>query len=259
MPDANGVLKKREKSKKESILMNSQIKKRIALMDKQKTSNARRWKVATFLPMLALLLLFCGRKVNNAPSFQGKQFNRLDTTISGKRLIVKDTTQYSPSFIKGLKDGLKDGYVGDESIRVSDDSLIIRYRMNNSRRDTMVLNKFTIPTNLELNKEIVFTTKNKDKSFTLILKRTNYTNIEYKLKKETETIKSGIAILGSTFYFGAEMDDDQNGKTIAREQYTDSDWTELKVEIYHANNASITYCIDQKAQKFETLSNFLRE
>jgi len=34
-----------------------QIKKRIIMMNKQKTSKARRWKVATFLPLLALLLM----------------------------------------------------------------------------------------------------------------------------------------------------------------------------------------------------------
>ena len=37
-----------------------QIKKRITMMNKSKTSNAWRWKVATFLPMLVVLLLACG-------------------------------------------------------------------------------------------------------------------------------------------------------------------------------------------------------
>jgi hypothetical protein len=38
-----------------------QIKNRITMMNKQKTSKAWRWKVATFLPLLALLLMFCGK------------------------------------------------------------------------------------------------------------------------------------------------------------------------------------------------------
>ena len=38
-----------------------QIKKRIIMMNKQKTSKARRWKVATFLPLLALLLMAFGK------------------------------------------------------------------------------------------------------------------------------------------------------------------------------------------------------
>lgn len=37
-----------------------QIKKRIIMMNKSKTSNAWRWKVTTFIPMLVILLLACG-------------------------------------------------------------------------------------------------------------------------------------------------------------------------------------------------------
>ncbi len=229
------------------------------MMNKQKTSKAGLWKMAIILPLLALLLLFCGRKGNNAPIVQGKQFNRLDTTISGKRLIVMDTTQYDPSFIKELKED----HVGYETLTVKEDSFIIRNQFKNSRRDTVVMSKYTIPTNLELNKEIVFTTKNKDKSYTLILKRTNYTNIEYQLKNERETIKSGIAKLQSSFHFGDEMDFDENGKEIASKQYlnldSDLDWASIEVEIHHARIASITYCVDPIAKKFVTLSHLLRE
>ncbi len=39
-----------------------QIKKRIIMMNKQKTSKAWRWKVATFLPLLALLLMAFGNR-----------------------------------------------------------------------------------------------------------------------------------------------------------------------------------------------------
>ena len=42
-----------------------QIKKRIAMMNKQKTSKAWSWKVATFLPLLALLLMAFGRQSEN--------------------------------------------------------------------------------------------------------------------------------------------------------------------------------------------------
>lgn len=47
-----------------------QIKKRIAMMNKQKTSKALSWKVATFLPLLALLLMAFGRKGENVPPNQ---------------------------------------------------------------------------------------------------------------------------------------------------------------------------------------------
>ncbi len=234
-----------------------QIKNRIVMMNKQKSNNAWRWKAAAFLPMLAVMLIFCGGKGSKVPVDQNKQLNRLDTIINGKRLIVKDTTQYASSFIKQLKEA----YRGYEALIVKDDSLIIRYRMNNSRRDTIVLNKFTIPTTLELNKEIVFSTRNKDTS--LVLKRTNYTNIEYQVKNEKKTIKAGTAILQGTFYFAASMYHDENGKETVSRQYlnltSDLDWALIEVEIYQAKIASITYCVDPKANKFETLSKLSRE
>ncbi len=44
-----------------------QIKKRITMMNKQKTSKAWRWKVATFLPLLALLLMAFGNRSEKVP------------------------------------------------------------------------------------------------------------------------------------------------------------------------------------------------
>ena len=44
-----------------------QIKNRITMMNKQKTSKAWRWKVATFLPLLALLLMAFGKTGENVP------------------------------------------------------------------------------------------------------------------------------------------------------------------------------------------------
>ena len=47
-----------------------QIKKRITMMNKSKTSKAWRWKVATFLPLLALLLMAFGKTGENVPPKQ---------------------------------------------------------------------------------------------------------------------------------------------------------------------------------------------
>ena len=44
-----------------------QIKKRLVMMNKQKPGKAWSWKVATFLPLLALLLMAFGRKGENVP------------------------------------------------------------------------------------------------------------------------------------------------------------------------------------------------
>ncbi len=44
-----------------------QIEKRIAMINKQKTSKVGSWKAAAFLPLLALLLMAFGRTIENAP------------------------------------------------------------------------------------------------------------------------------------------------------------------------------------------------
>ena len=44
-----------------------QIKNRLVMMNKQKSSKAWSWKVATFLPLLALLLMAFGRKAETGP------------------------------------------------------------------------------------------------------------------------------------------------------------------------------------------------
>lgn len=159
-----------------------------------------------------------------------EQPNGLDTLIFGKRLVIKDTTQYSSTFIKQLKEG----YMGYETLKVTDDSLIIASKIFNSKRDTLVLNKYLIPTNLQLNKEFEFSAREGARRFGLTLKRTNYTNIEYKLKLAGKTIQSGMAMLQSSFYFGKEISHDKiTGKELLFDQYIDqsSHWAEIKVEI----------------------------
>jgi hypothetical protein len=223
------------------------------MKNKQQSSKTREWKGSAFL-FLLFSLFTLSTNGRGLPLYKDNQPNQLDTLISGKRLIIKDTTKYDPSFIKGLKEQ------GNRKILLKDDSLLVWHRIFNGRKDTVVFGKFTIPTNLQLNKEIVFSTKDKAKS--LILKRTNFTNIEYQLKNENkETIKSGTAILQSSFYFGAEMGRDENGKETVSRQYLNwgPDWTNIQVEIYQAKIASITYSLDPKAKKYQTISNLIRE
>ena len=65
-----------------------QIKNRIVMMNKQKTSKAWRWTAAAFLPVLALLLMAFGRTSENAPP---KNSVNKDFSIS-KNVTVKDST-----------------------------------------------------------------------------------------------------------------------------------------------------------------------
>jgi len=67
-----------------------QIKKRITMMTKQKTSKARLWKVATFLPLLALLLMAFGKTGENAPPAQQNQEKQWTEADFGKPFYQYD-------------------------------------------------------------------------------------------------------------------------------------------------------------------------
>lgn len=226
------------------------------MIEKHRTCKLQRCRIVNALPLVALLLMsfVSARFLPEGPKKGGAKQHYLDTLISGRRLIIKDITHYDPSFIKGLKSGL-----GYETIKVIDDSLYYTYRPN-TRPGTLVTYKYTIPTNLELNEVTSFTAVNDNKPFALVLKRTNYTNLVYQLKQEDKTIKSGVAILQSTFYFGAEGQDDENGNSIYLRQYIDPNQCGaiVKIEIEQAKIATISWCTDDKSSKWMNLPIFRR-
>ncbi len=72
-----------------------QIKKRIVMMNKQKTGKAWSWKVAAFLPLLAMLLMAFGREGDTSPS-------EPLTLTSLRQVIANDTVrQVQNNIIKG--------------------------------------------------------------------------------------------------------------------------------------------------------------
>lgn len=69
-----------------------QIKKRITMMNKSKTSKAWRWKVATFLPLLALLLMAFGNR--SETRIEKEIRNEISNiTQSGLKNDIRSTTQ----------------------------------------------------------------------------------------------------------------------------------------------------------------------
>ena len=78
-----------------------QIKKRIAMMNKSKTSKAWRWKVATFLPLLALLLMAFGNRSENVPAKE----NVPEKVIETLKAVPETQTSQSGRLIEIRKDG----------------------------------------------------------------------------------------------------------------------------------------------------------
>jgi len=88
-----------------------QIKKRITMMNKSKTGKAWRWKVATFLPLLALLLMAFGRTGENVPlSIQNQKTILNQGNAIGKTVNAEDKVYYEVEFMPEFPGG-------DEALR----------------------------------------------------------------------------------------------------------------------------------------------
>jgi beta-lactamase regulating signal transducer with metallopeptidase domain len=77
-----------------------QIKKRITMMNKSKTSKAWCWKVATFLPLLALLLMAFGRRGEIVP-----EKTNLPERVMAPAVIATTQNQLTNQVIEIRKDG----------------------------------------------------------------------------------------------------------------------------------------------------------
>lgn len=194
--------------------------------------------------ILILVLCSCGHQTTRKTmeekkdSGQVASANTLDTLISGKWLVVGDTTQYGASFLHELRE-VSSEY---DTLKVAGDSLFIWYKPLH-KPDTTVRYSYWIPTKLELNREIAFSTTQEGQNYLLTLKRTNYTDLSYQLSHEGQSVKAGIASLQGSFFFGAETDENEKGEMIFLNQYIDQSngGTIIKVEIEEAKIATITY------------------
>lgn len=159
----------------------------------------------------------------------------LDTVINGKKLMIKDTTVYSPEFIRQLKQAAS----VNESIKLTGDSIVVSSKMFNGKKDTVVTFADLIPTVLKLNELYRFTSSDSSRNYTLTLKRNNFTNIEYLLELDGKAIQQGTALLQSSFYLAKEVSDDENGEQLFLDQYiyNGAHWAVLKVETREGKTA----------------------
>jgi len=79
---------------------NYQIKKRIAMINKSKTNKAWRWKVAAFLPVLALLLMAFGKRVENV-----SEKRILPEIVIAPSAIIQKQNELTSQIIEIKKDG----------------------------------------------------------------------------------------------------------------------------------------------------------
>ena len=139
---------------------------------------------------LTLILWSCNSSTN-------KTADTLHTVSADEKplnIYIKDKSQYDKAFIDGLSDY-------NEPIKLIDNYII-------TGTDTTYF-----PSDLTLNKTIVFKGTKGNNHFVLSVKRVNLTNLNYNFEiidKNNEPIelKTGKVTLGSMFFLASEVDED---------------------------------------------------
>jgi len=201
-------------------------------------------KQTIYILTLTLLLLSCSSKTSK--TVDKVSVDTLQTITADKvhsDIYVEDKSQYDQSFIEGLA-----GY--NEPIRLIDNYII-------TGKDTTYF-----PDSFPLDKAIIFKGSKADNSYLLTVTRKNLTNLTYDFKltdKDDKTMysKSGLSILGSSFYLGTEMDKDtQEGNGYASYEYWDKTancWFAIRIgydkDANGKQRAKLTYGCEDKSKQ----------
>jgi len=151
---------------------------------------------------------------------------------TGKSFYVKDSTQYSPEFIQELR-SINSEY---DSVRLIGNELVL------SQSES-----YKLPTELPINKKVIYQSVKDSNQYELTLNRQNYTTIDYEFRLNNELIKKGQVLLSTGFIFGEETSEDfSTGEIYTLNQYTDKkgNWTCIQIEIGSGNRAELSYAID---------------
>ena len=140
---------------------------------------------------------------------------QINEWIKGKKLYIRDSSLYSPSFINDLRQL----YSQYDSLKVIDDTLYISSVHSNGRKLIHALDSYPLPAELPLDKVVHYKAEQEGKKYILNLKRINYTDIEFEFKMNGQTIKSGRTILPGYYILGAECGPDENGVGYCSNQY----------------------------------------
>ena len=213
--------------------------------------------------MCAILDIINANTVMTMQEDCGGEWNGKNEWISGGKVIfspnltsykmptkfyIKDKTKYSKQFISEFKK-----YHGIyETVSLIEDTIII----NNDRKELII-----IPTDLPLNKIIVYKNEDKENEQTLSVKRVNISTLEYNYYKIVNGRKvnerQGKADLQPIFYYGAEgtfEDKDENIYGMNRYiDYSEKDcWTYIYIGVRSIEKSFLIYGCENDRYKFRT-------
>ena len=181
--------------------------------------------------------------IENGKSNIDKQITTIENDITNPKntkttkFHIKDETKYSEKFLSEFKK-YHEIY---ETVSLIEDTIIV----NNDRENIVI-----IPTDLPLNKKVIYESTEKEKKQILTVNRVNISTLEYsyyeivKGKKTNE--RQGKADLAPTFYFGAEgtfEDEDENVYGMNEYiDYSEKDyWTYIYVGVGNIEKSFLVY------------------
>jgi hypothetical protein len=185
-----------------------------------------------------ILLITIGITWSNELNAQKHNTFEIDEILpSGKRYYVKDSTQYSPEFIQGLRE-INTVY---DSLKLIQDDLIL------SKTEI-----YKLPNDLPLNKLVIYKSESGGKSYELFLTRINFTDINYEFRFNEQSLKKGRVLLNASFFFGEETSEDEEiGGIYSLTQYFDkkNGWTCIEVENGTGNRVKLSFDFDKNINR----------
>lgn len=190
-------------------------------------------KYKTVVYFLCLIsLLACTNEKQQNKEVKKVEVQKIDNNkeIAKKPTLffIKDSSKYSKEFLEKLKN--THPY---KTVSLIEDSIII----NNDRKSAILF-----PKDLPLKKSISYTKIDSGKSYSLQIKRINYSSIEYKYEEKSDDKilhkLVGIAHLRGNFYLSAAgfFEDESNITYGTYEYISDSEECQLNI---HVGNGSV--------------------
>lgn len=144
-----------------------------------------------------------------------KNKRQINQMITGKLFYVKDSALYSSSFIQDLRRICP----SMDSLKLLDDTLYVADKYTIGKKPFSSFTAEPLPTELPINKVVIYKAEKEQRKYLLKLKRVSYTGIEFELFLDDQSIRKGLAIMSGDFFLGSECGPDENGKEYCATQY----------------------------------------
>jgi hypothetical protein len=205
-------------------------------------------KILICLLMISLSITSSCIQTKTKEALIQKQQNprEINTLINGRRVYINDSSLYSQRFVRELQHSI---HGTCDSLILINDTLFVYSTTTYKEKISHNRYKKTIPGEITIGKPAIYTAEINGEKYSLTLLRTNLTEVKFDLNIDGHKTKSGIVILGGTFYFGAECGfTDENGKEYCSAQYLSDNYSvksvndsRVRITIQYGSGEHVSY------------------